>query len=157
MASDQEDLDNLFEGEEEEVPENLTAFNYDVVKLGERLTTKVYLHRGFGYSSDRYRNGKQYLKCYFKRHGSCKGRAVVCGGFLEETHDHTCNPDTTFWEVRQARNEMKEKAGAVPDDFAKIHRETLNNYGMEVASQIPYQRVKSTLKKARKKRYVYTF
>ena len=145
-----ENMDEALD-EEQERPER--TFNYDVVNLGKRSTAKVYLHLGFGYSTDRHSgNGKQYLKCYFKSTGGCKGRAFISGGYLEKTNDHTCTPDTTFWEVRLAKNEMKQRAGSVPDDFSKIHRETLNAYGMDVAAQIPFQKVKSSMKKVRKKR-----
>jgi len=157
MASQREDDDDFFDeiDENNEVAQVEECFNFDVVKVGNRSTSKVYLQQQFGYSSDKYRNGKHYLKCYFKRESRCTGRAVISSGFLEKTQEHTCEPDATYWEIKQAKNEMKEKAGRVPDDFAKIHRETLNDFGIDVASQIPFKAMKSTMKKVRKRRYFH--
>ena len=130
--------------------------NYSVLSVAKRRSSLVFLCGIHGYSISKQRNGITSLKCYF-RPGGCEALATICNGYLEPSKKkniHTCNQTDTYWKQNLAKNEMREKASACAEALSNVHQSVLGSFDDSVASDIPFVRIKSSLKKARTRRYL---
>jgi hypothetical protein len=134
-------------------PDPEGGVNFEVEFVGSKRNSKVYRKGIYGYHKESIsKSGLTYVCCVFKKSKSCKARGVIDSGILEETGKHTCLTTETDWKAKEAANTMRKKAAGVPDDLSKIHRTVLSGYDAEVGAKIPFTRIKSSLKKARRKR-----
>ena len=134
--------------------------NYQKVE-GQRVGSFNYFDNdGFGYLKEKQKEDHVYLRCKFSKRAdldtACEGRAIIdlVSDVLSVTKPHSCTPDLTEIDILKAKSRMKKAASSSQTSFTVVHRDALENAPPAVRDKIPMSTILSTMKSARRKKWV---
>lgn len=125
--------------------------NYTITE-GTRNKSEWYWAGNWAYTKEKSYGQKTILRCRFARHliFKCPGCAFIQNNSLQQTVNHSCDPNPMNENLSNVKTRMKRKAETTTEKLREIYDNELGQ-NPELRGMLSFPAIESTLSKQRKK------